>query len=211
MRPCSAGASRNGSVTSMVSDASRASSAADFRMSRRAVNACVTLSLARLMAAPCVLRSSGDILPRVEAAQRSSPSCRARRRARLRGRLRRRQRRCRRNGLFECCEVGHDDGPCWEDATVRPPRSSSSAKADDPVTQGSKCSSVVTGCPQSLRAAMTPEVAGRRSDCRDLRRQRGLGLFGDCLERRRLVMARSDSTLRSTVMPDFDRPLMKTL
>ena len=25
------------------------------------------------------------------------------------------------------------------------------------------------------------------------------------------VMARSDSTLRSTVMPDFDRPLMKTL
>ena len=25
------------------------------------------------------------------------------------------------------------------------------------------------------------------------------------------VMARSDSTLRSTVMPDFDRPLIKTL
>jgi hypothetical protein len=25
------------------------------------------------------------------------------------------------------------------------------------------------------------------------------------------LMARSDSTLRSTVMPDFDRPLMKTL
>src|SRR3954467_6269474 len=49
----------------MVSDARRASSAADFRMSRRADSACVTLSLARLMAAPCVLRSSGDILPRV--------------------------------------------------------------------------------------------------------------------------------------------------
>ena len=37
MRPASAGASRSGSVTSMVSEASRASSAADFRMSRRAV------------------------------------------------------------------------------------------------------------------------------------------------------------------------------
>ena len=49
----------------MVSEASRASSAADFRISRRAASACVTLSLARLIAAPCVLRSSGDILPRV--------------------------------------------------------------------------------------------------------------------------------------------------
>ena len=66
MRPASAGASRSGSVTSMVSEASRASSAADFRMSRRAVSACVTLSLARLIAAPCVLRSSGDILPSVD-------------------------------------------------------------------------------------------------------------------------------------------------
>src|ERR1700733_12168912 len=49
----------------MVSDASRASSAADFRTSRRALKAPVTLSLARLIAAPCVLRSSGDILPSV--------------------------------------------------------------------------------------------------------------------------------------------------
>ena len=39
MRPASAGASRSGSVTSMVSEASRASSAADFRMSRRAESA----------------------------------------------------------------------------------------------------------------------------------------------------------------------------
>src|ERR1700720_2892359 len=49
----------------MVSDASRASSAADFRMSRRALSAWLTLSLARLIAAPCVLRSSADILPSV--------------------------------------------------------------------------------------------------------------------------------------------------
>src|SRR5450759_6039654 len=49
----------------MVSEASRASRLADFRMSRRAVSACVTVSLARLIAAPCVLRSSGDILPSV--------------------------------------------------------------------------------------------------------------------------------------------------
>src|SRR5450755_2933315 len=49
----------------MVSEASRASRLADFRMSRRAVSACVTASLARLIAAPWVLRSSGDILPSV--------------------------------------------------------------------------------------------------------------------------------------------------
>ena len=55
MRPASAGASRSGSVTSMVSDFSRASSAADFNRSRRAVSAWVTLSLARLIAAPCGL------------------------------------------------------------------------------------------------------------------------------------------------------------
>src|SRR5581483_962219 len=65
MRPAWTGGSRIGSVASMVSLASRAASAADFRTSRRSVSACVTLSLARLMAAPCVLRSSGDILPRV--------------------------------------------------------------------------------------------------------------------------------------------------
>src|SRR5438034_3971175 len=73
MRPASAGASRSGSVTSMVSEASRASSAADFRMSRRAESAWVTLSLARLIAAPCVLRSSGDILPRVASSAEIEP------------------------------------------------------------------------------------------------------------------------------------------
>ncbi len=57
----------------MVSEASRASSAADFRMSRRAVSACVTLSLARLIAAPCVLRSSGDILPSVDSSAEIEP------------------------------------------------------------------------------------------------------------------------------------------
>ena len=41
MRPASAGASRSGSVTSMVSEASRASSAADFKTSRRAAKAAV--------------------------------------------------------------------------------------------------------------------------------------------------------------------------
>ena len=73
IRPASAGDSRSGSVTSMVSEASRASSAADFRMSRRAVSACVTVSLARLIAAPCVLRSSGDILPSVDSSAEIEP------------------------------------------------------------------------------------------------------------------------------------------
>src|SRR5947209_12997933 len=57
----------------MVSDASRASSAADFKTSRRAASACVTLSLARLIAAPCVLRSSGDILPSVASSAEIEP------------------------------------------------------------------------------------------------------------------------------------------
>src|ERR1043165_5380869 len=51
MRPASAGGSRSGRVTSMVSDFSRASSAADFRTSRRPVRAPGTLSLARVMGA----------------------------------------------------------------------------------------------------------------------------------------------------------------
>src|SRR5258706_523392 len=49
----------------MVSNASRASRLADFSRSRRAVSAWLTLSFARLIAAPLVLRSSGDILPSV--------------------------------------------------------------------------------------------------------------------------------------------------
>src|SRR3954471_1669823 len=73
MRPASAGVSRNGKVTSMVSDASRASSAADFRMSRRAASARVTLSFARLILAPSLLRSSGDILPSVASSAEIEP------------------------------------------------------------------------------------------------------------------------------------------
>src|SRR5229473_6345965 len=57
----------------MVSEARRASRAADFRISRRAVSACVTLSLARLIAAPWVLRSSGDILPSVDSSAEIEP------------------------------------------------------------------------------------------------------------------------------------------
>ena len=73
IRPVSAGGSRSGSVTSMVSDVSRASSAADFSMSRRAASASLTVSLARLIAAPCVLRSSGDILPSVASSAEIEP------------------------------------------------------------------------------------------------------------------------------------------
>ena len=57
----------------MVSDASRASSAADFKISRRAASAWVTASLARLILAPSVLRSSGDILPSVASSAEIEP------------------------------------------------------------------------------------------------------------------------------------------
>src|SRR5258707_11633517 len=73
IRPASAGVSRTGSVTSRVSEASRASRAADFSTSRRAASAWLTLSLARLIAAPWVLRSSGDILPRVASSAEIEP------------------------------------------------------------------------------------------------------------------------------------------
>src|SRR4029077_959350 len=73
MRPASTNASRRGSVTSTVSDASLALRLADCSTSRRAPSASVTLSLARLIAAPCVLRSSGDILPSVESSAEIEP------------------------------------------------------------------------------------------------------------------------------------------
>src|SRR5579872_664466 len=73
MRPASAGASRTGSVTSIVSDARRASRLAAFSTSRRALSASVTRSLARLIAAPCVLRSSGGILPSVASSAEIEP------------------------------------------------------------------------------------------------------------------------------------------
>src|SRR4051812_12948892 len=61
MRPVSAGDSRTGSVTSTVSVASRASSAAPFSASRRAAIAAVTRSFKPLISGPCSLRCSGVI------------------------------------------------------------------------------------------------------------------------------------------------------
>ena len=138
MRPASAGASRSGSVTSMVSDASRASSAADFRTSRRAVSAWVTLSLARLIAAPCVLRSSGDILPSVassaeiepflpSAATRTASSAASSPAAAIWARI----------VVFERCEVGHGDDPFADCALQsRSAAGHHPRRRIDPVTRG---------------------------------------------------------------------------
>src|SRR5262249_58612168 len=46
---------------------------ADWSTSRRAASASLTLSLARLIAATCVLRSSGDILPSVASSAEIDP------------------------------------------------------------------------------------------------------------------------------------------
>src|SRR4029079_3489998 len=64
-RPVSVGALRTGKVTSTVSVARRASSAAPLKLSRRALSAALTRSLSPLIAGPCTLRSSGESPPSV--------------------------------------------------------------------------------------------------------------------------------------------------
>ena len=73
MRPASAGLSGVGRVTSMVSLASRCSSAAPLSASRRAAIAAVTASLRPLISGPFTLRSSGDILPSVASSAEIEP------------------------------------------------------------------------------------------------------------------------------------------
>ena len=115
IRPASAGVSRSGSVTSMVSDAAarRARRISARRAARRAPG--VTASLARLIAAPCVLRSSGDILPSVassaeiepflpSAATRTASSAPSSSAAAIWSRM----------VFFERCEVGHGQISAYE-------------------------------------------------------------------------------------------------
>ena len=49
--------------------------------------------------------------------------------------------------LFKTYEIGHGDGHLLGAHSLSSMGPSSSAKADDPVTAGVKCGSVVTGCP----------------------------------------------------------------
>src|SRR6202022_929172 len=93
--------------------------------------------------------------------------------------------------------------------TARHVRPSSSAKADDPGTPGLKCWSVVTGCPAF--AGHDTGVARRRSDFRTYAASAALAFSAIAWNAAGSLMARSDSTLRSTVMPDLERPLIKTL
>ncbi len=72
-RPLSTGASRTGSDTSSVSDASRAASASVSRVSRRCVSAAETRSLRRFRVAPLALRSSGAMRPSVAIRAETDP------------------------------------------------------------------------------------------------------------------------------------------
>ena len=212
MRPASATASRSGSVTSMVSEARRASSAADFRISRRAASACVTLSLARLIAAPCVLRSSGDILPSVasnaeiepflpSAATRTASRAASSPAAAISARM-----VCSSVARSVMAAVTFWRGCC---AAARQTKPSSSAKADDPVTPGvNDADRWLLDAPPSR--SMTPELDAA-SDFRAYAASAALAFSAIAWNAAGSVMARSDSTLRSTVMPDFDRPLINTL
>ena len=195
----------------MVSEARRASSAADFRMSRRAESACVTLSLARLIAAPCVLRSSGDILPSVASsaeiepflpseATRTASSAASSPAAAISARM-------------VCSSVARSvmaTVTFGERAAARQTRPSSSAKADDPVTPGvNDAGRWLLDAPPSR--GMTPELQDAASDFRAYAASAALAFSAIAWNAAGSVMARSDSTLRSTVMPDFARPLIKTL
>ena len=211
IRPCSAGASRSGSVTSTVSDFSRASRAADFRMSRRAESAWVTASLARLIAAPCVLRSSGDILPSVDSSAEIEPflpSAATRTASRAAS-----SPAAAISPRMVCSSVARSDMATvtfWGVRSRPNTRSSSSAKADDPVTPGvNNFGRRLLDAPPSR--GMTPELQEAASDFRTQAASAALAFSAMAWNAAGSVMARSDNTLRSTVMPDLDRPLIKTL
>ena len=100
-------------------------------------------------------------------------------------------------------------------AAVRQTKPSSSAKADDPVTPGVKDVGrwLLDARPSALahKAGHDTGVAGRSKRLRAYAASAALAFSAIAWNAAGSVMARSDSTLRSTVMPDFERPLMKTL
>ncbi len=198
MRPVSAAASRTGSVTSMVSEASRASSAADFSTSRRTDNAWVTLSLARLMAAPCVLRSSGDILPSVassaeiepflpSAATRTASSAASSPAAAICSRM-------------DFSSVARSDTVSSPLPWVAARGGSQSASRSRPYA-GRKPPGI------TCKEIHSPRAAGRERQAASA----ALAFSAIAWNATGSWMARSDSTLRSTVMPDFDRPSINRL
>ena len=211
MRPASAVGSRSGSVTSMVSEARRASSAADFRMSRRAVE-----RLRDLVLGEVDRRTLRLALVRRHLAERRQ-QCGDRALLAERGDAHRFEgglvAGCSdigENGLFECCKVGHGGGHLRGSARGSPAtKPSSSAKADDPVTPGvNDADRWLLDAPPSR--SMTPELDAA-SDFRAYAASAALAFSAIAWNAAGSVMARSDSTLRSTVMPDFDRPLINTL
>src|SRR5258705_13507042 len=185
----------------MVSDASRASRLADFSRSRRAVSAWLTLSLARLIAAPLVLRSSGDILPSVANSAEIPPFLPS-------GATRRASSAVSSPAAAIWPRISDSSSARSVMATVTfgsalavQQEASSSAKADDPVTAGIKM--VVGGYWMPRFRGASHRSCQTSQRLRNLRRQRGLGLFGDRLECRRLV----DSEIGQNLAVDGDARL----
>src|SRR4051794_29263116 len=163
IRPASAGASRSGRVTSMVSDLSRASSAADFKTSRRAASAWDMASLARLIFAPWLLRSSGDILPSVASKAEIEP-------------------------FLPSAETRTASSAASSDADAIWLRISDSSC--DRSVMAMTPPSVMRGLDARIHLSSKRWIAGSSpamTKNEGLRRQCGLGLFGDRLERRRFV------------------------
>src|SRR6185312_3839275 len=165
MRPASTGASRTGSVTSTLSVFSRASSAAFLSVSRRAAMASVTRSFRPLIFGPCALRSSGVMPPSVLSNADTEP-------------------------LFPSAATRTDSSAPSSPAAFTPARISCSSFAISDMSGRFSQPS----CPGSTRASIDTELTlsmDRRvkpgDDNCGLRRQRGLGLFHDRLECRRLA------------------------
>src|ERR1700755_2663491 len=81
-------------------------------------------------------------------------------------------------------------------------------EAEDPVTPvGQNFPMAVTGCP----AFAEHRCCGMYAGSRDQAASAALAFSAIAWNAAGSLMAGSESTLRSTVMPDFDRPLMNTL
>src|SRR6476646_11025429 len=185
-RPLSAGASRTGSVTSTVSPARRASSAAAPSSSLRAAIAAVARSFRPLIAGPCSLRSSGVMPPSVLSSAETEP-------------------------LLPNAATRTASSAASSLAAAMLCRLSCSSFAISDmalICHGRAC----PGHPDSMGMALRPKRDARDKPAHDGKgqcplstsgRQRGLGLFHDRLERRRLT----DGQIRQHLAVDGDAGL----
>ena len=198
----SSAAARAGRVTSTVSAARRASSAASFRTVFRPASASPTRSFSALIFAPSVLRSSGAFCPASPAARISSLSCRGRLHARIRGRLVAGA-FDRGEGLgFELGEIGHRRKVRRRNRESPRVLPCAGVRDNEAVETKQKSPPKGAGFCQTVRepqAAAVASAAGRAA----------LAFSTIALKAAGSAMASSDRTLRSTSTPDLARPSMK--